>query len=118
MVFRDVLDVSLKLTSARESHSIPGANVKAVDLELTSLGFRGAVEFVVIDDRSHGGGEQDSLIEGFLEPDLVLVELGLEPRYRNPEEKTPVPPLEVKGLVTGKRLEENADPTHKDRAIL
>lgn len=118
VAFHDRFAVTLTITIGETTHAIPGANVKAFDLELTSYGFTGSVEFIVADDRAKGGKERDALFAGFVTQDLVEVSLSVAATFPDPETEPSIAPVSVTGLVTTKSVEENQDPTHKDRAIL
>ena len=117
MAFSDRLDVTLTLTVGETTHTIPGGNVKAFELDLASFGFTAAVEFVVIDDADQGGEEGDQLITSFAGQDLIEVSLSVKPELPDPESETPITPVAVTGLVTRKSVEEVFDRT-PDRVVV
>jgi len=117
-MFTDRLTLSLTLTIAGTAHSIPGGNVKAFELSLTSWGFSGSVEFAVANDASHGGKQSDALLSGFLGPDLVEVTLSVGALWAWPETSASIQPVSVTGLGTRKSLSEVTTTTLAEDPIL
>ncbi len=117
-MFGDYLQITLKLTIDGKEHSIPGANVKRVELDLLSYGFSGAVEFVVADDSARGGKETDKLLADFRKPNLCEVAVTMEAFFPNPEKAKSVDPISAKGIAIRRSLEEPRYMDHQDRAIL
>lgn len=117
MSFSDRLEITLTITAGETAHTIPGGHVKLVDLDLTSYGFTGAVEFVVIDDADQGGDSDDELITDFIKQDLIEVSLSVKTQFPDPETDKSIDPVAVTALVTAKSVEEIADRT-PDRSIL
>lgn len=112
----DRLKIELTLTIAGTEHVIPGACVERFDLELANSGFTGEIEFVLLDDKDEGGGYEDTLYESFLGADLIEVSLSVSwPHW--PAEVSSSEPIELAGLVRGKRLRELFRPV-KDLPIL
>lgn len=64
-------------------HEVPGGNVRALSLALTTYGVEGAVEFVLQDDASKGGKYRDELLSDFVKSDLAKVELSLQAVYED-----------------------------------
>ncbi len=104
--FQDQLVLSLELTIDGTAHKIPGGSIKAVRLDLGLTGFVGEVEFIVLDDKAHGGKFQDKLAKSFLGQDLVELSLSLGAVWDAPEASASPDPIELSALVTGRRLEE------------
>ncbi|WP_437509737.1 hypothetical protein [Sorangium sp. So ce1099] len=117
-MFAERLETKLTLTIAGKAFTIQGGDVKLIELDLSSHGFSGAVEFIVLDDKAHGGGETDKLLASFVKPDLIEVSLSVKAFFADPETSRSIQPVAVAGLVTRKGLFESADPNHADRAIL
>ncbi len=118
MSFGDYLEIDLTLTVGGAAHAIAGGNVRLVELTLSSYGFSGAVEFVVADDSAYGGEEADELLAEFQKADLMEVALSVKSVFPAAEAAASVAPVSVAGLVTRKSVDEGADPTAEDRAIL
>jgi hypothetical protein len=108
-MFHERLSVTLTVTIGGSAHTIPGANVKLVELDLLSYGFTGVVELLVTDDKAVGGGETDTLITDFIKPDLIEVELSVAASHSSPETSEAILPIAVKGIGTARSVEERTD---------
>ena len=117
-MFHERLAITLTVTAGGTAHTIPGANVKLAQLELSAYGFSGVVEFVVADDKAYGGDEEDTFILDFVKPDLIEVALAVKAVFASPETVDTIAPVSVTGLGVTRTLEESSDMTHTDRAIL
>lgn len=116
--FQDRLAVSLTLTIGGTAHTLAPGNIKSFELELRSWGLEGRVEFIVADNKGHGGQQQDALLADFLKPDLAEVSLELKTLYTDlPSKPTPTA-LTVKGLVHDKTLRESQATPAKGTPIL
>src|SRR5689334_18071371 len=108
-MFQERLSVTLTVTIGGAAHTIPGANVRVVELDLLSYGFTGEVEFLVTDDQAFGGGTTDTLITDFIKPDLIEIELSVAASHSSPETSDAILPIAVKGLGTARSVEERTD---------
>ena len=70
---RDLLKCSLSLHIAGRSYSVPGGQIKALDLDLQSHGFSVEVVFLLVDDTALGGPNVDQLRPAFVGDDLISV---------------------------------------------
>lgn len=118
MRFQERLSVELKLTRAGEVFTVPAGNLRACALELGRSGFRASVEFVLRDDSQWNGSFQDKLAPVFLTQDELSIELSLTPEHPTPESSGAQAPLRLKGLVTGRSLEEIATKGASDDLLL
>lgn len=112
------LAITLSVTAGGTAHTIPGANVKAVELDRLAYGFSGAVEFVMVDEKAYGGDEEDTFILDFVKPDLIEVALTVTAVFESPETADSIEPVSVTGLGVTRTLTEYPDKLHTDRAIL
>lgn len=106
MSFEDRLKIGLTLTIGGTDHVIPGGSVERLELELGLHGFRGELEFVLLDDAAMGGGFTDTLAVDFLGLDLGALELEVSAVHDAPEAAASPAPLALAGLVTRRGLEE------------
>jgi hypothetical protein len=111
------LSLALTLTIGGTEHAIPGACIERLELDLASHGFTGALDFVVLDDEEQGGGYADDLREAFVGPDLIQVSLRVAWAHL-PAERSAAEPIEIAGLVRGKRLRELPYRDARDMPIL
>lgn len=74
---KERVQVTLQLTIGSKVHQVPGGNVRALSLSLTSYGVQGSVEFVLQDDAQQGGAYTDDLLADFIKPDLAKLQLSL-----------------------------------------
>ncbi len=117
-MFTDRLKISLTLTITGTAHTIPGGNIKGFELDLTSWGFSGSVEFVVANDAAHGGKQTDALLSAFLGQDLITVTLTVGAQWGWPETSTSIQPVSVTGLGTNKSVSETKSRTLSGDPIL
>lgn len=96
-MFKDTLDTVLTLTISGNAVTIPGGNVKRMELEFHPYGLRGQADFMVSLEK-----EQDQLFSNFTTQTLIEVSLQLTPHFV-PQGQTAVP-LKASGLVTGKSI--------------
>lgn len=113
----DRLTLGLTLTIAGTAHTIPGACIERLELDLAGHGFTGAIDFVLHDDKAAGGGYQDTLYEAFLGADLIEVSLRVAWAHL-PAELDSSQPITIAGLVRGKRLREQMLRNSADLPIL
>lgn len=71
-MFVEALQISIALRTAEHQHRVAGASVKRCALELRPHGFSGAVTFWSVP------GEKDTLIDWFVGPALMTVELTVD----------------------------------------
>ncbi|NVB39236.1 hypothetical protein G6O69_15440 [Pseudenhygromyxa sp. WMMC2535] len=116
--FEDRLAITLSLSFAGTSHELPGGSVKLVELELALHGFRGVVEFTVLDDASYGGGSTDALVSDFIAQAPAEISLSLAPVFDAPEGATSPDPITLAGLVTRRSLEEIQLREHADLPLI
>lgn len=116
--FEDRLRSSLTLTIGGTAYEIPGGAIKAIELHATMHGFRGELEFIVLDDKSHGGGFTDKLKTSFIGQDLAKIELSVAAVWDAPEAKTSPDPIAVAGLVSERWVEELVLRKSKDMPVL
>jgi hypothetical protein len=96
-VFTDSLEMKLKLTVGSTVFSIPGGNIKAIELNLQPYGFTSMLSFWVPDEES-----EDELFPLFTKQDLIRVNLAVSPHFITHEPKPE--PLILQGLVTDKDI--------------
>lgn len=96
---QESLALTLTLTIAGQTFTIPGANIKQCNLSVKSCGFESSLGFYLPSDQ-----REDILVDAFVEQDLINVELAIAAVHNLP---SPEPePLTVKGLVSEKSLTE------------
>lgn len=83
--FSERLAVELTLTIGRRKHRVPGGSVVHLALDLVPYGAEGVVEFLVQDDRAHGGGFDDALNRDFLGRELAEVTVEVAQVHQHPE---------------------------------
>jgi hypothetical protein len=100
MSFEDDLSISLTLTISGQAHTIPGGNVKSLELSVHSYGYEAAVSFVVSAEQS-----SDALLSPFTQQDLIEValEVGVYIKPEDAETQT----LKLTGLATDKGFSEH-----------
>ena len=103
--FADQLAVTLTLTIAGTAHAIPGAAVKALELDLRSYGFSGSLTFLIADDESQVSAVADELFADFVKPDLIEIALTVAAVTASPEAGV-IAPIELSGLVTERAVAE------------
>ncbi|MGE5786419.1 MAG: hypothetical protein ACM3ZE_17610 [Myxococcales bacterium] len=107
---RERLRIQLVLNCGGSKHEIPGANIRAVALELRPWGGEGTVEFVVQDDQALGGKYSDELCPDFAKPDLMSVQLQLEAGHTDTEAEPSSTPLITSGIVCERSVTEQIWP--------
>lgn len=117
-MFEDRLAASLTLTIGGTAHEIPGGAIKAIELHATMHGFRGELEFIVLDDKGHGGGYTDKLVTSFIGQDLAKLELSIAAVWDAPEAATSPDPIVVSGLVSERWVDELVLRHSKDVPVL
>jgi hypothetical protein len=75
---RERLQISLRIECGTASHEVPGGNLRAISLSMTTYGVRGTLEFVLQDDSQKGGEYRDELLADFVKPDLAKVTLSIQ----------------------------------------
>lgn len=118
VAFTDRLAIAVKLTIAGTEHKIPGGAVKRLELELEPFGFRGELEFVLLDDLAHGGAFTDELQASFLAPGPVDVRVELAGVYDQAESATSPEKLVISGLAIRRSVIELPTWGRPDRPIL
>lgn len=97
--FTGDLTVTLVLTIAGQTHTIPAGNVKSLELSLYPYGFSGKASFVVSCEES-----TDALFLPMTQNDLIEVSLQVE-AYSN-DAAAAISPLTLSGLVTTRGFSE------------
>lgn len=98
--FNEDLKITLVLTIAGQAHTIYGGNIKFLELNLSSYGFKGKVSFVVYCEKS-----ADALFAPISAQD-DLIELSLQVENYNADTSTLISPLNLSGLVTTRGFSE------------
>lgn len=104
--FVDHLRSSLTVTIGQTAHEIPGGALKRIELDANMHGFRGYIEFMLLDDSSVGGGFTDALAASFIEQDLGKVKLEVAALWDAAEASSSPDPISVAGLVSERWVEE------------
>lgn len=112
------LELTLTLMLARKQHRIPSGNVKCFDLTLSSHGVEGCLDFLLADDKRHGGQEEDTLFADFVKPELIELQLELRPAPAVAPDGGTIKPLSISGLVREKTLSEVTFPGTRGSAVL
>ena len=99
MSFVDALTITLYLTISGKAYTVPGGNVKTLELDLRTYGFSGTLSFVVSTEHS-----TDSLLSSFTQNDLIEVSLEVAAFQQPSDAKSN--PLKLNGLVTKKGFSE------------
>jgi hypothetical protein len=95
----DSLAFTLVLKINGKSETVPGANVKQCQMDLSSYGFSGSLGFWLPAEQ-----RDDNLISQFSNEDLIEIDLSIMPVLHLPE---PAPePLKIIGVVTDKSVTE------------
>jgi hypothetical protein len=102
----DRLRLQLTLRAGGQAHTVAGGDVLDFDVALHSHGVEGTVTFAVADDQSYGGRQKDQLLAGFLEPDLIELELTISAVHSDAGGEARPAPLTVRGLVCERTLVE------------
>ncbi len=98
-MFTESLNISLSLTIASKIYTIPKGAVKEVDLNISSVGFKGKVNFIMTTEET-----SSDFFTAFIKSDLIEIDLSILGVFNQPD---PLPePLWVKGLVTKKSVRE------------
>lgn len=92
--FTEDLTIKLVVTIAGQAHTIPGGNIKSLELNLSPYGFNGKVSFVVYSEKS-----TDALFTPISTQD-DLIEVSLTVENYNVDTSTVITPLSLGGLVT------------------
>lgn len=116
--FVDRLRASLTVTIGQTDHEIPGGALERVELDASMHGFRGCIEFVLLDDKSAGGGFTDPLAASFVGQELGKVALELAALWDAPEASSSPDPISVSGLVSERWVEELLLRSSTDMPIL
>lgn len=96
-MFTDALSIGLKLNLSGKEVSVPAGNIKSLELDLYSWGYRGRAVFMVSLEK-----EQDEVFDAFTGKKLITLDISIKPHFI-PKGIT-VAPLCVKALVTAKSL--------------
>jgi len=96
-VFPARLTLGLTVTIDGSPFVIKPGDVKSFDLHMTSWGWDGQLEFIVVDDKTVGGPEQDKMREKFIGPKLIEVSLDVASAYSN-NAPTLRPAVTLKGI--------------------
>jgi hypothetical protein len=105
---KERLSIKLSVTLGGTSHTIPGGNVRALKLVMTSYGVEGEVSFLVQDDEVRGGKYADKILADFQKPDLAEVEIAVQPSFWDTSLAKTVPAIASRGLVLEKSVTERA----------
>lgn len=98
-MFTESLEISLSLTIDSSIYEIPKGAIKEVNLNISSVGFNGKVNFIVTTEE-----KSNDLFTDFIKSDLIEIDLSILGVLNQPD---PLPePLRVKGLVTKKSVHE------------
>jgi hypothetical protein len=104
---RERLQISVRLSFGSKVFEVPGGNVRALSLAMTSYGVEGTLEFVLQDDVHKGGKYRDELLADFVKPDLATLALSLRAAHQD----TGIPPergeIVTSGIVIERQLEEH-----------
>jgi hypothetical protein len=103
---RERLAVTLSVTLGGTAHAIPGGNVRALSLEMSSWGVEGWVEFVVQDDQGRSGKYRDEVLADFQKPDLAEVTISLAPGHLETDTKAADATVQTGGVVLERWLRE------------
>lgn len=95
--FSDKLEMALKLTIDGAAFTIPGANIKFLEVRLHPYGFEGRLRFWVSSET-----KPDELFPEFVTDKLIGVNLSAVPYFER--EDTDVEPLVFQGYVSGKAI--------------
>lgn len=96
-MFEDTLEITMTVTISDTDYSIPGSNVKELDLDLHSYGFNGRAVFMVSSE-----DETDDLFDSFTTQDLAEVSLEVSRYYVDDDDEAET--LSVSGIVTRKSI--------------
>lgn len=100
-MFRDRLEMELKVTIGSTTVTVPGGNVRSLELDLFAWGFRGEIRFDRIGERV-----EDDLIAPFLTNDVATIELTVKSALPSHDEEAT--PCTCKAWVTEKALRETS----------
>lgn len=98
------LESTLSLTIDGTSYSIPGGQIKSLDLDLRNHGFQGQLDFVLFDDSDHEGSFEDTLYDSFITSTLATVSLEFKWTYWDDETSIDLESISLSGMVTDKKL--------------
>lgn len=116
--FAERLAIGVTLTIAGTEHKVPGGAVKRLELELEPHGFRGELEFVLLDDVAHDGCFQDELQGSFLGQDPIDVRIEMAVVYDQAESAESPEKLVLSGLAIRRSVIELPTWRRPDRPIL
>lgn len=114
----DRLAITLKLTIDGTEVKLFGAQVKRLELTLTTYGFAGEIEFLQADDKAKGGGAQDKLLKHITATKPITVELTVRSIYPDLTIEEGRDPLSVTGLVCERSFSEEVYRELSDQAVL
>jgi hypothetical protein len=97
------LNITLTLTMAGEAHEIPAGNIKNLELALEPYGFSGHLDFWLVSQKLES---EDTLFAPFVKTDLIELKLLIDRTFDKVGESAD--PLELKGLVESRTLQERA----------
>ncbi len=103
---KERLATSLSLNVGGKDHVIPGGNVRAFSLELSPWGAEGWVEWVLQDDKRHGGKYEDKLLADFVKPDLGQITISITAVLTDAQKSQSLPAIATRGLLTEKAVTE------------
>lgn len=115
---KERLKITLSVKVGGVSHAIPGGNIRALELEMTSYGVLGSISFVVQDDQSYGGKYKDEVLADFQKPDLGEVEVSVLPSHWDTSLAKTVKPVATKGIILEKRVIEHTYTRGFDGAVV
>jgi hypothetical protein len=104
---KERLQVSVRLSCGAKVHDVPGGNVRALSLSLTSYGVEGTLEFVLQDDVRKGGKYRDELLPDFVKPDLAKIEISLRAVHQDTGISPERGEIVTGGIVISRQLEEH-----------
>lgn len=98
--------LTVTLVLGGKEHAIPGGNVRALSLEMTSYGVSGTIEVVMQDGGALQSKYEDDLLDDFLKPDLGEVRLSFQPAHLETDTKAEDAKIATGGIVLDKELRE------------
>jgi len=115
---KERLAITLSVKVGGVTHEVPGGDVRALSLEMTSHGVSGSVSFVVQDDQAHGGKYKDEVLADFQKPDLGEVEVSVKPSHWDTSLEKSTPAIATRGLILDKRVTEHTYVRGFDAAVV
>jgi hypothetical protein len=103
---RERLAISLSLDVGGAAHSVQGGDVRGFSLELTPWGAEGWVEWILQDDKRHGGKYEDDLLADFVKPDLGELTISIKAVLTDAQKSQSLPEIATRGLIVDKAVTE------------